>query len=206
MILPMMRLLLSALALFAPAAAPASAQNPAGSVSDALIERFISVTPESRRLRSVDRTPDPGWLEVYSRLNPGREDEIRAILGEAQACFSEARNRALLDMMKDAARGLGEHRLNRLIELFTGPDFEQLKPIMLRLDNGDTLSPAESAELERLKQAYPIMDYYRALNRGEESLGIPPATVPCSRAAHEKFERNGIQIPRAPGAPPPKPD
>lgn len=191
-----MRLVLVPIATLVIAATAAPAQAPTAGGSEELVEKFIAVLPDSRRLHLIDRTPNPALLEPFSRLNPGREEEIRTVLSDAQACISEARNAATLDFLRNVARSLGDEKLRRVIAFYTGPDLARIELLLRRSGRREALSPEEAAELERLKLHYALDDYHAAFNLRLPDLADVPRASECSRSAFARLERSGIRVRR----------
>lgn len=187
------------------AAEPVVAQGSPPPASEALVDRLVSVLPDRPLSWPVESRVDPTLIGILGRLNPGREEEIRTVLTENQICVSRARNAFLVDFIKRALRSLGDDKVRRMIDLFTGPDLARLKLLILKTDKRQPLSPTESEELAALKNAYPIDDYYWAIKSRSEELADLSWGSHCR--GWEELERRGMRIrskpppsgPRGPG-------
>jgi hypothetical protein len=133
-------------------------ESPAATVDEALIDRFIAALPGSGS-RAVDRSPDPEELERLGTLNPGQEAGIRAVLADHRACESATLNVATERLLRDIGRRLGEAKVSRLIEFYESEDLARFDALSARISRGETLSEADTATLEALVAAYPIVEF-----------------------------------------------
>jgi hypothetical protein len=133
---------------------PAPAEPP----SEALVDRFMTAIPDADRLEQMDRTADPAELERLSRLNSGKTDEIRPVLEAYAACASPINNEIGRSGLRFAAQQLGRAKLEQLIRFYEGEDFRRFAALGSRLEAGETLAPAEQAELDRIMAAYPLAE------------------------------------------------
>src|SRR5262245_39921410 len=110
--------------LFAVAAEPTP-----GPASEAVVDRFIAVLPDTQRLARVDRSADAAELERLSQLNPGREADVRRLLEDQAGCAGAARNGEMNRTLRAVARQLGDEKVLRMIRFYEGGDM----PIFGRL-------------------------------------------------------------------------
>lgn len=132
--------------------------------SEALVERFMAALPEAQRLNRVDRTADRQELDRLGAMNQGRADDIRPILEEFAACASAARNKAIADVLRRAARQLGEEKLGRLIQFYEREDVAALREMMAQ--GTAALSDAQRAEAARIAATYPVAEFADLLEPG----------------------------------------
>lgn len=151
-----------ALALLAvPLRAATPEPPPAG---DALVETFLSIFPRTAGLDPSQIRPDPVKLDRLRRLNPGRKARVKAVMDEHRACMAPLTVEHTRQLVRSAARSLGDARLQRLIDFFQKEDAAAVTALTMRLKGGSP-SPGDAAEYARLDAAYPWSDYNRAINR-----------------------------------------
>ena len=189
------RTLLCFLAL--PAAAAAEPVGPAGvaPAPSALVDQLMAALPESQRLGAVNRTADPGELRRLSALNPGKAAQVQKILEDEQACISPASNRITQRLLREAAAGLGEAKLEKLIEFYRRPDFVRLATLAGK--PRAELSAAEAAEMDGLFGEYPLAEFAAAMSRLSGELvtdtAFSDAMMACAMARQEALEREQLR-------------
>ena len=145
-----------------------AAGQPAAAVerpSPELVERFLAALPDAGRLDRVERSADPAELERLTRLNPGREDDIRPVLEAHAACASPFQNAIARAALRRAAERLERADLERMLQFYHSEDLGRLDALGARLGAGETLGAADQAELDRIVAAYPVMAFAEAMQR-----------------------------------------
>jgi len=131
--------------------------------SPELIDRFIAVLPEP--------SPNPDALDAaeldrLTRLNPGRDSEIRPILEAHARCAGPPTRAAANRAMRRVAGFLGTGNVEAMIRFYQGPDFA----LFGRLAEKTERTPQESAEFERLTRTYPVEAFAQAMQRAVTGL------------------------------------
>jgi hypothetical protein len=100
-------------------------------------------------------------------------------------------------MFQDVARSLGETKVNRLIQFYTGPDAATFGRISERNERGETLSEAEISEMGRMLSLYPVVELAQALERAGEALNqnrdFITAATRCSLEKRAALVRLGLR-------------
>jgi hypothetical protein len=143
---------LAAFALLAAAPAP---------VDEARFQHFLKVLPDAKAAPSIGA--DPAETARLSKLNPGRQKEVEAVLAADARCTAPAREAAILHMARAAADRLGPERLDRMIAFYEGPDFPRFNALVDAQAGGKSLSPADKTEFDRLVAAYPLREFAEAM-------------------------------------------
>ena len=157
-----MRLFLSA-ALLGLFAVPASAQAPSAPAPDALVDRLVRVLPHQEEF-AVEPQVDAQDLARLTALNPGREQEIRAILLAHATCSSPFLKDATMRALRGVARNFGAEKLGRLIAFYEGPDGKTFERIAVAADKGQAPSAADEKEVARIMAAYPLADWAKEVS------------------------------------------
>jgi hypothetical protein len=178
-------------AILAAAPLPASAQP----ASDALVETLLSVLPDRDRINVV-RDPDPAEIEFLGGLNPGREAQIRTILGDFETCVAPALAEGTRRMIRTAARSLGDAKLAKLIEFYRS-DPAVMVPLLDRLD-GPSPSAADKAEEARLLATYPLAEYMQAFEQAKaaasEDSQFAAEALRCEEARDAAIGKAGLKV------------
>ena len=167
-------LILAAFAAYSSQSAETPVVAPA---SDALVERFMAVIPDSNALRNPQWDIDPAQVTRLTELNPDRAVDIEAVRETYRRCTSPTAAAVTLRLFRDTAGGLGDEKLGRLIAFYQSEDFTKLRGISERGEAGETLSEAGMAEAERITSAYPVRDYMESLSRAQMALFQDEALV-----------------------------
>ena len=167
-------LILAALAPFSFQSAEPPVVAPA---SDALIDRFMAVIPDSNELRNPQWDLDPAQVTRLTELNPDRDADIEAVRHAYRGCTSPTAAAVTLRLFRDTAGGLGDEKLGRLIAFYQSEDFTALRAISERGEAGETLSEADMAEAERITSYYPVREYMESLARAQMALFQDQALV-----------------------------
>ncbi len=146
-------------------------QAPAAPPPEALVERFIAVLPDVAMARVVDRTPDPQELERLTALNPGRGADVRQVLEEKRACSSANENEAAIAVLRRAAHSLGSASLERIIAFYESADYPRFNELTKLAQQGETLSPEQVAQLERMDATYGLASFYEASKAQMAAIG-----------------------------------
>jgi hypothetical protein len=187
-----MTALLPFLAAFLAATTDPAAAAPA---SEALIDRFMAVIPDSAGLDRIDRTADPLELDRLAALNPDRIDEIMPVLEAHAACVSPIRNARARSGLRLVARQLGEARLSRLIQFYEGEDFRTVDRLMARGE--EALSAAEREQVQNILAAYPLAEFTEAMSPLNPAFWEEDpfaAEAPCLATRNAALTRLGLRI------------
>lgn len=185
---------LLAAAAFA-ASAPAAPPEPAGG-TDALAETLLSVLPDREDIEKV-KAPDPDQLALLTRLNPGKAAQVKSALEDFEICIAPASAEGVRTMVRKAARSVGAAKVQRMIDFYR-LDPETMRGLFERL-RGPAPSAADTAEVERLRAAYPLDEYLQAFERAaaEAEAGGDPAfmaaALRCAEAQEAAFARAGLK-------------
>jgi hypothetical protein len=188
----MIALLLPLLAL---AAAPPSAPPPpaAAPVDEARFQRFIAVLPDSASLERETPAPDPAEKARLVALNPGRERDVAAALQAEAVCTAPLSREAVLKMMHAVADRLGPEKLDRMIAFYGSADFKILDRLASPDASGPPSSAAETAEMDRIRAAYPIDDMAAAMDSSGGVIWQDPALAAgfekCADAREAAFTK-----------------
>ena len=139
------------------------------SVDDAQVDRLIAVLPESATI-AVDAADEASELARLLTLNPGRRDEIKAILDGGNECAHAEDRRALRILLRVVTAQLGPEKVERLISFYGSPHYQALPGFAHRAAAREKLSPSEKDELERAEAAYPIREFALALRKTSKEL------------------------------------
>jgi hypothetical protein len=144
------------------AAQPANAQQAQARANEELIEHFLSVLPDANAL---DAPPAADELEIERlvALNPGRADQIRPILLAYAECMAPTIRGTTFNLLRNAARSLGEAKLSRLIDFYEGSDYRTFSNLSDRNDRGERLTDAEFETMGRIMASYPLTELYQAM-------------------------------------------
>ncbi len=118
---------------------------------DALVDRFIAALPTPRA------GPDPASVAALEELNPGRRDDIVAVLSDYEEC-GDALARVQL---RRVAHALGARKVTQLVRFYEGEDFRTFDRIAAQPEAA--LSAADRAERDRILAAYPLADFVQAM-------------------------------------------
>lgn len=165
------------LAALAAMAFQAAEPQPVAPASDALVDRFLAVIPDADVLRNPQWDLDAAQVTRLGELNPDRSEDIEAVRESYRRCTAPTAARITLQLFRETARSLGEEKLGRLITLYQNSDFTILENIARRNEAGETVSPADLAEAERITSAYPVRDYVESLSRAQSGLFQDQALV-----------------------------
>ena len=176
---------------------PASAQAPEAAPSEALVERFLAVLPDSEELSSGGLEVDAEELKGLVALNPGKEAQVRAILQANLPCSREAATALALRMMRTIARDLGEARLQRLVSFYEGPDYAAFAALAQRMSGNSPPSPEDEAAMAKLMEAYPLQALHDGLGRSGEIIAADPhfmgAATKCASEQMAALEAAGLK-------------
>lgn len=139
----------------APAALSAAAARP---VDAAQVERLMAALPESAT-KAVDAAEEASRLVRLAALNPGRRDEIKAILDAENECAAAEDRKAVRTILSAVAADLGKVKIERLIAFYGSPHYPALRALAHRASQGGSLSAEERSELERAEAAYPLREF-----------------------------------------------
>jgi hypothetical protein len=159
------------------AAAGGAAPEPADEV---LVDRLIAVLPESATI-AADAANEASELARLLRLNPGRRDELKAILDAGNRCAQAEDRRALRIIVRAVTAQLGAEKVERMIRFYGSPHYRVLRGFAHRATAREKLSPPEKDELERAAAAYPIREFGLAMRKATKEL-LSTGDLPDYRA------------------------
>jgi hypothetical protein len=187
-----LKLIAAALVALQSVASPA-----APPASDAYIDRFLATVPDIEKTRIVDRAADPEDLARLTELNPGRADEIRPILETYTECISVIVNAGTIELIRNAARGLGEARAMQMAAFYRSPDSAVFAGLIERTNKGEALSDAESARLGAILARYPISQFNDQMKKLTDAMpedqALVTAMTRCSLAKKQAFIEGKIR-------------
>lgn len=160
------RLVRTLLFLAAFAAAGGAAPEP---VDEAQVDRLIAVLPESATI-ATDAADEASELARLLTLNPGRRDELKAILDAGNACAQAEDRRALRIMVRAVTAQLGAEKIEQMIRFYGNPHYKVLRGFAHRATAREKLSPPEKDELERAAAAYPLREFALAMRKATKEL------------------------------------
>jgi hypothetical protein len=179
------------LPLLALAAAPPP--PPPAPVDAARFDRFVRALPDSPGGPTAGAAPDPAEAERLAKLNPGREREIAAALRAEAECTAPLSREAVLKMMHGVADRLGPSRLDRMIAFYEGADYKAFDRLGARSAAGEPLSAAETAELDRIRSAYPLDEFAAAMQASGNAIWTDPALAAgfsrCADSREQAFRK-----------------
>ena len=143
----------AALLAFLPAAA--IAQSPAPP-SEAAIAEFVAAMPP---VAPSSRAADPEQLARLTALNPEKAGEIEPILAVYQVCIVLVPDAHVRNMFRNIAMGMGEQKVRRLAQFYKSPEFPLFTTLADKHSNGQALSAAETARLNRFVAEYPVNEF-----------------------------------------------
>lgn len=143
---------------FLVAALVAGGVGAARPVDSAQVERLMAALPESAT-KAVDAADEASQLARLVALNPGRGDEIKAILDAEYECGAAEDRRAVRAVLRAVAAELGPEKIERLISFYGSPHYPALRALAHRAGRGERLSAEERSELDRAEVAYPLREF-----------------------------------------------
>ncbi|HEU0097743.1 MAG TPA: hypothetical protein VFQ67_03115 [Allosphingosinicella sp.] len=166
-------------------------------VSEALYQRFVASLPPDAW---DGPKPDPEAVTRLIALNPGKEARIAAILGEFDKCARPAAAAAMARVYRLAVQSplLGAEKVERLTDFYRSGRWSPFKALRDRIAGSEPPSAADLAEMERLKAAYPLVDYSTSLtvavlNAGHQ--GAFAAHEACGAERNAALAAAGAEIP-----------
>ena len=144
-------------------AAAFAAQTNVTPASAANVDAFMAVLPPSK---GGHDELDPSEVETQDqllKLNPGREAKVREIIAAHRQCLKPLERDAINYSLRKAAGMLGDDKLKLMTEFYRKGEQTALEPLLAKRKAG-TLTAVEEAELKRLLDTYPLLDYREATN------------------------------------------
>jgi len=166
-----------AVALAAVALQPETDAPQVPPASEALVDRFIAVIPDAHQVENAQWDIDAEQLTRLTELNPERSGDIEAVSQAYRDCTSPIARAVTMRLLRDAARGLGEEKLERLVAFYQSTDFTTFKAISERGEAGAEVSDADMAEVLRITSDYPVMDFVESTSRAQAALFQDEALV-----------------------------
>ena len=162
----------------------------------AQIDRLLEVLPYSERHR--DPAPDPQLLADVQALNPGRAEEVRQLLESQRRCESAVLRENTRNTIGELGRRLGRAKIDRLIDFYSGPDFQAFVAIQDRADRGEPSSEADLATMDRIMTDYPVLEMAELLTSGElTAVDAPDLLNSFERCLHDRnsaFDQAGLRL------------
>lgn len=170
--------------------------------SEALVERFVASLPKDV-WAAGDSELDSETVSLLRGLNPGKEEQITAILHTFEKCSEPALASGNDRVYRLAARApfLGAEKLERLTAFFGGPDWPRLRSVGDRISKSATPAAADLAERDRLGAAYPLADLTNAMliaHLNVNHSGAFAAVEKCRAEGNEALAKAGIKTPAGP--------
>lgn len=169
-------------------AAETEIQSPA---SDATIDAFVAVIPPAK---PVEFGMLPYIGESLEKRNPGRGKDIEAFIARQRECLTRNYNEFVVQMVRSAVRPLGDVKLRKMTELYKSGDAASLG---LFDKDRDSLTETEKSTVDRIKDTYPVDDYYKSMKQVFETMlredGYLNAMSECDRQWDSEKARLGLK-------------
>jgi hypothetical protein len=188
------------LILFAAAALPsaAAAQTAPAAPSEAQVARFIAALPDSDSLTAGSDAINPELLAQIQRANPGRETEAREVVAAHGRCTQRFVVGATERMFVRIAHRLGAARVEALIRFYGGPEFAPFSRIGDKMKRDEALTAAEQAELARIMSAYPLNEFFEAMEALTPTMAQDAAFIEgvtgCAGVTRAELGRRGLRL------------
>lgn len=180
------------------ALAPAQASSAPGrpALSPALVQELVDAMPN---VESDSRAEEAKELARLVDLNPGHETELRGIVRTYFVCLNPQAEAAARRMFADMAYRLGsDDKVRSLLRLFRNDaDLDSFDRLSSLSDQGEPLTDAQSRELDRLMNQYPLADMAVAMKGAVEAAGrddtFLAAVARCSSAKKAALARSKLR-------------